>query len=98
MGQNIFPQSIGDPFELLLVLMGSKHLAYGLVYVQVCKILLAGILFYLYLRVLMLAPLTAVIGALLYAFSGFMILGGAGMSFLLMPCILHCCSMQLSVT
>ena len=76
MGQNIFPQSIGDPFALLLVLMGAKHLAYGLVYVQVCKILLAGILFYLYLRVLMLAPLTAVIGALLYAFSGFMILGG----------------------
>lgn len=76
MGQNIFPGSIGDPFELLLLLMGSEYLAYGLVYTQVLKILLTGIIFYNYLRVLSLEPMTATIGALFYAFSGFMILGG----------------------
>lgn len=76
MGQNIFPHGIGDPFDLILVLMGSEYLAYGLAYVQVLKILLAGTIFYLYLRVLSLPPLVGVTGALLYAFSGFMILGG----------------------
>lgn len=76
MGQNIFPHSIGDPFNLLIVLMGSEYIAYGLVYVQVLKVLLAGILFYLYLRVLSLEPMAAVMGALFYAFSGFIILGG----------------------
>jgi len=76
MGQNIFPHSIGDPFNLLVVMMGSEYIAYGLVYVQVLKVFLAGIIFYLYLRVLSLEPMAAIIGALFYAFSGFMILGG----------------------
>ena len=76
MGQNIFPHSIGNPFELILILMGPERLAYGLVYVEVFKLLLASALFFMYLRLLALAPLTAVIGGLLYTFSGFMILGG----------------------
>jgi len=76
MGQNIFPHSIGNPFELLLMLMGSERLAYGLVYIEVLKISLSGLFFYLYLRVLSISVLTSVIGGLLYAFSGFMILGG----------------------
>jgi len=76
MGQSVFPGGIAEPFNLFLFLLGSEHLAYGLAYVQVCKILLAGILFYLYLRLLSLVPMAAMTGALLYAFSGFMILGG----------------------
>jgi len=76
MGQNIFPHSIGDPFNLLVVMMGADYIAYGLIYVQVLKVFLAGILFYLYLRVLSLEPMAAIMGALFYAFSGFIILGG----------------------
>ena len=76
MGQNIFPHSIGNPFELILFFIGSERLAYGLVYVEILKISLAGIFFYLYLRLLSIDVLTSVMGGLLYAFSGFMILGG----------------------
>ena len=47
MGQNIFPRSIGDPFELLLISLGSDYLAYGLVYVQVFRIFLSGVFFFL---------------------------------------------------
>ncbi len=76
MGQNIFPHSIGNPFELILLLIGSEYLAYGIVYIEVLKIFLAALLFFLYLRTLQLSPQVAVIGGLLYAFSGLMILGG----------------------
>ena len=76
MGQNIFPHSIGNPFELILILTGSENLIYGIAYVEVLKIFLAALLFFLFLRTLDLLPVTAVLGGLLYAFSGFMILGG----------------------
>ena len=76
LGQNIFPDSIKDPFDLLLIFSGSERISYGLVYVQIGRILLAGILFYSYLRLLSLVATTAVTGALCYAFSGFMVVGG----------------------
>jgi uncharacterized membrane protein YfhO len=76
MGASVFPGGIANPFNWLLYLIGSEHLAFGLVYVQTFKILLAGVLFYAYLRLLSLAPPTATMGSLFYAFSSFMILGG----------------------
>jgi len=76
MGQNIFGNGIDDPFIVPLLILGPHRLAYGLAYVEVVKILLAGSLFYLYLRQLRLEGLATVTGGLLYAFSGFVILGG----------------------
>jgi len=76
MGQYILPRSIGNPFELALYLMGPDNLIYGLAYIEVLKIILTGIIFYLYLRTLSLLPIVSVIGGLMFAFSAFVILGG----------------------
>lgn len=81
MGQNIFPFSLSDPFNWFLYLLGSEKLAYGLVYIEVSKILLGGLFFFLYLRVLSLQPFVAIIGGITYAFSGYMIVGGGWYQF-----------------
>ena len=52
MGQNIFAKSLGNPFAWILYLLGRNYLAYGIAYVEVLKILLGGIFFYLYLYTL----------------------------------------------
>jgi len=75
MGQNIFPGGIEDPFTLMLIALGKQYMAYGIAYVEFLKVFLAGIVFYLYLRVLDLGRYTSLLGALLFAFSGYMILG-----------------------
>jgi uncharacterized membrane protein YfhO len=75
MGQNIFPFCIPDPYYLILLLFGPKNLIYGIGYMEIAKIISAGILFYLFLKKIRLSGYAAVLGGLLYSFSGFMILG-----------------------
>lgn len=81
MGQSIFPVSLGNPFEWPLFVLGADRLAYGIAYMEVLKVILGGVLFYLYLRLLSESVYVCVIGGLLYAFSGFMILGGTWYNF-----------------
>lgn len=80
LGQNIFPMGlIGDPsgpLNLILFLFGRDHLPYVLVYVEIIKIICAGLLFFFYLRLLSLSNLTCMVGGILFSFSGYMILGG----------------------
>ncbi len=76
MGQTILGVVNFDPFLLVFYLLGRDNVAYGIVYVEVLKIILAGIFFYLYLRVLELSTYSALVGGLLYGFTGYMILGG----------------------
>ena len=76
MGQNIYPDSLGDPFNWLLYLLGPARVAYGLAYVAVLKVLIAGALFYAYLRLRRIERFAASIVSLCYAFCGTMILGG----------------------
>lgn len=78
MGQNIFPGSLSDPSLWLLLLFGKGNVAYGIVYVEVAKIVLAGVFFFLFLRLLSLSPVATVVGGLLYAFHGYFILGTSG--------------------
>ena len=75
MGQNVLPLSIGDPFNWILFMMGKESLAYGIVWVEMLKIFTAGMLFYGFLRELKINYQTSMIGGILYAFSGFMIVG-----------------------
>ena len=77
MGQNILPISFADPFYLLLYAMGPQRLAYGIILTEVIKIFLASMFFYHFLKLLKLSRTATFIGALLYAFSGFMIAGGS---------------------
>ena len=51
MGQNIFPFSIPDPFYFFLVIGGTNHLAYGIVFMEIAKIFCAGIFFYLNIEI-----------------------------------------------
>lgn len=77
MGQSIFPNSLGIPFDWPLFALGSSRLAYGIAYMEATKVILGGAIFYLYLRLVSSSIYVCMVGGLLYAFSGFMILGGS---------------------
>lgn len=76
MGQNIFPSGLADPFSLLIILMGENFVYYSIFYLELFKIFCAGLIFYLFLKKIALSDYTAITGAILYSFSGFVILGG----------------------
>ena len=76
LGQNVFPFSLSDPTTDLLYLLGSDNLSFGIVWVEIFKIICSGLLFFCFLKKLALDTNAAYIGGLLYAFSGFMIVGG----------------------
>ena len=75
MGQNIFPGGLNDPFSLILYAIGAKGIPYAIGYIELLKILTGGILFFLYLRTIKISKYVSIIGALCFAFSGFMIIG-----------------------
>ncbi|RPJ80992.1 MAG: hypothetical protein EHJ94_05445, partial [Deltaproteobacteria bacterium] len=75
MGQNIFPGDMTNPFNLILYILGSDYLPYGIAYVELLKILLTGIIYYYYLNTLSLSSIACITGGILMAFSGYMILG-----------------------
>lgn len=81
MGQNFFPYSFRDPFVLIFYLLGRENIAYGVAYVEVLKIVLGGVFFFLYLRTRSVSNYAAIIGGLLYAFSGYMIVGSGWYGF-----------------
>ena len=74
MGQGIFA-ALGAPFEWPLFAMGSDRLAYGIAYMEAIKVILGGTFFFCYLRLLSSNRYACAVGGLLYAFSGFMIVG-----------------------
>ncbi len=76
MGQNMFPFFLRDPFDLILYIIGKANVAYGIGYVEFLKVILGGIIFFFYLRTLEIKKFSCIVGALLYSFTGFMILGG----------------------
>jgi uncharacterized membrane protein YfhO len=76
MGQSIFPFILRDPFYLFLYIAGKNHIAYILAYNELAKVVLGGFIFYYYLKTLALSGFVAVAGSLLFAFCGFMIVGG----------------------
>ena len=75
MGQNIFAET-GDIFLPFFYLFGRDNVGFTVAYVEVLKILVGGFFFYLYLKMLDLTPLASIVGGVLFAFSGYMILGG----------------------
>lgn len=77
MGQNIFPAEVNDPFVLLLYVMG-KNLAYGIIYVELLKIILTILIAFGYFRSLSLSRYVSISGAAIIAFSGYMMAGSSG--------------------
>jgi uncharacterized membrane protein YfhO len=76
MGQNSLPFFLRDPFDILLILLGREHLHYTTIFKEILKILLSGWVFFSYLKTLRLSNFTAIVGALLFSFCGFMVVGG----------------------
>jgi uncharacterized membrane protein YfhO len=78
MGDSMFLFFQGDPFNHLLFLLGKDNLPFGLAYMEVIKIILTTLLFFKYLEKLELNNFVKIIGSLLFAFGGWMILGTSG--------------------
>jgi len=79
LGANIFAGSLNrisvvDPFVLATALFATKFVVYFFAYFLYVKIILAGVFFYLYLKKAGFRSFSSTIGALLYAFSSYMIL------------------------
>ncbi len=74
-GQNIYPGSISDVFNYPLYALGSEKLVYGIAWIECFKLLLGGWLFTRYLKMMALEGYVAMIGGLLFAFSGYAMIG-----------------------
>lgn len=76
MGQNLFPLWLGDVFSNFLTYFDKSKIPYGLVFIEIIKIFLLGFVFYKFLRELKLSGFSSLLFSFLFAFSGFVILGG----------------------
>lgn len=74
LGQNAFQSWLFDPLLLVIRFFERDEFILALPYLILIKILLAGVFFYLYLRVLSLSKYVSLFGAVSYAFCGQMIL------------------------
>jgi len=75
LGQNILPNALNDPFKALLYLPNPANLSYWIVWVEVLKLFVGGYFFCRFLTMLGIGSLNALVGALLYAFSGYAMVG-----------------------
>ncbi len=73
MGQSVY-MNLFSPFSLQY-LFDSHTIPYIIAWLEVSKIAVAGIVFYFYLQTIPFTKYTSIIGALLFAFSGYMVLG-----------------------
>ncbi|MHB8260150.1 MAG: YfhO family protein [Bacteroidia bacterium] len=76
LGQNVFPLWLGDFFSNFLMFFDKEKLPYGLAFMEVIKILLCGIIFFNYLKELKVSRFSAYIGAFLFSFCGYIMVGG----------------------
>lgn len=81
MGQNVFPIWLGDFFSDFLTLFDKAKIPYGIALMEILKIILIGLVFYNFLKELKLSNFSALVFSILFAFSGFVILGGCWVIF-----------------
>lgn len=77
MGQSIFPAGFGDPFSVMLYLIGNGNIAYGIILTELLKIILCCWFFFMFMKLLEMSKTAAIIGSVLFSLSGFMIVGGS---------------------
>jgi len=75
MGQNMFPLSFGDYFSNFITLFDKSKIPYMIGHMEVIKVILCGFFFHKYLLELKVQQFAAGVGALMYAFSGFVMIG-----------------------
>ena len=76
MGQNATQLAIEDPFNVFLYFLPVNKIAYFMGWLEVIKIWIGGLIFFAYLRTLGKGEFASAAGALMFAFSGYMIVGG----------------------
>lgn len=80
LGTNLFMLNLADPFLMLLygagVLFGPEYLPFYLIYYHIVKILLAGLMCYHFLSCFVLSERVKGLMALIYAFSGYLMVWG----------------------
>jgi uncharacterized membrane protein YfhO len=67
---------IGNPFLLFPILLGRNAIPHVIVFMQIVKMVLAGLFFYLYLQKMKFSRIACFIPSLFYAFNGIMITRG----------------------
>lgn len=77
MGQNMSTFGFYDPLDAVLYLFSKPMIMKLLVWKEIFKIIVSGVLFYKFLKLLNLNNFSALIGGLLYACSGYMVVGSA---------------------
>ncbi len=75
LGQNLFPAFLGDFATLSMYFFNPENIHNAFIYPQLIKIFLGGLFFFLFLKKIKLSSYTAILGAMLYAFCGFMLIG-----------------------
>jgi hypothetical protein len=81
MGQSLFPLVLRDPFQILLYIVGTKHILGAAIYMEVITIICAGLTFFFYLRELKLSDYTCIVGCLLFSFCSYIIEGSPWFGF-----------------
>lgn len=76
MGQNMFPLWLGDFFTNFVMLFSKETIPKVIVFMEILKIFLCATIFFKFLKELKVSGFAALLGGLLYAFSGYVILGG----------------------
>lgn len=76
MGSNIFPLMFRDPFDIILLYTSGSSIPHLIAYKEVLKLVLGGFIFFLFLKELRVRNFAATIGAIMFSFCGFMVLGG----------------------
>ncbi len=81
MGQNVFPLWLGDFPSNFIMLFDKDTIPKMIVFMEILKIFLCAFIFFKFLKELKLSGFACIIGALLYSFSGYVILGGTWIIF-----------------
>lgn len=76
LGQNMFPFSMGEPFNDILYLAGKSAIPYTIVFIELLKIFLIALFSYLFFQKLKLSKYVSIFGASMVSFCGFVVLGG----------------------
>jgi uncharacterized membrane protein YfhO len=76
-GQNIFSLILRDPTDVFVYFLDKDSIPFAIIFKELFKIIVSGIVFYLFLRKVKLTVYVSIIGAMLYTYTGFMILGSA---------------------
>ncbi|HEA69541.1 MAG TPA: hypothetical protein ENI07_22425 [Desulfobacterales bacterium] len=77
LGMNVYPLIANlNPFDILIILFGKHNLSSAIVYSILLKLVISGVFFFFFLKKLKLSAHAAIIGSMLFAYSGFSMING----------------------